>query len=219
MLLGFFFLRPIPLREQTSSRSLEDGDDVRETLLPAVQHQNYSTARTEIDTDGEHSDAVGCVVEATDSIQASGQKFSALLNIHGKALWSNLDFWLLFIIYSMRMFSFLQSFLSNQYHKDSLWDWLYMYAFNFFNIPTETMIVPPFCPDINNVGSMSRSLYSHNNPKYDDAQAVRWQAAQVSAISLTNFGGRFLIGTVHVFSLIPLLLNFSNSNRLLFGLG
>jgi len=47
---------------------------------------------------------------------------------------------------------------------------------------------------INNVGTMSRSLYAHNNPEYDDAQALRWQAAQVSAISLTNFGGRILIG-------------------------
>ena len=42
---------------------------------------------------------------------------------------------------------------------------------------------------------MSRSLYAHNNPEYDDAQVVAWQAAQVSAISLTNFGGRLLIGT------------------------
>lgn len=41
---------------------------------------------------------------------------------------------------------------------------------------------------------MSRSLYAHNLPEYDEAQALRWQAIQVSAISLTNFGGRILIG-------------------------
>ena len=51
--------------------------------------------------------------------------------------------------------------------------------------------------DINNVGSISRSLYAHNNPEYDEAEAVRWQAAQVSVISLTNFGGRIFIGTEH----------------------
>ena len=62
--------------------------------------------------------------------------------------------------------------------------------------------------DINNVGSMSRSLYAHNNPEYDDAQALRWQAAQVSVISLTNFGGRIFIGTAHCISLIALLPNF-----------
>ena len=54
-----------------------------------------------------------------------------------------------------------------------------------------------FRPDINNVGSMSRSLYAHNSSEYDEAQALRWQTAQVSVISLTNFGGRILIGTAH----------------------
>jgi hypothetical protein len=57
---------------------------------------------------------------------------------------------------------------------------------------------------------MSRSLYAHNNPGYDEAQALRWQAAQVSVISLTNFGGRFFIGTAHYISLIALLPNFLN---------
>ena len=57
---------------------------------------------------------------------------------------------------------------------------------------------------------MSRSLYAHNNPEYDDAQALRWQAAQVSVISLTNFGGRLSIGTAHRISLIALLPNFLN---------
>jgi len=47
---------------------------------------------------------------------------------------------------------------------------------------------------VNNVGSMSQSLYAHNNAEYDEIQALRWQAAQVSAISLSNFGGRILIG-------------------------
>lgn len=55
---------------------------------------------------------------------------------------------------------------------------------------------------------MSRSLYAHNNLEYDEAQALRWQAAQVSVISLTNFGGRILMGTAHCISLIALLPNF-----------
>jgi hypothetical protein len=54
---------------------------------------------------------------------------------------------------------------------------------------------------------MSQSLYAHNNPGYNEAQALRWQAAQVSAISLTNFGGRILIGIAHCISLITLLPN------------
>ena len=55
---------------------------------------------------------------------------------------------------------------------------------------------------------MSQSLYAHNNPEYDEAQALRWQAAQVSVISLTNFGGRILIGTARCISFITLLPNF-----------
>ena len=62
--------------------------------------------------------------------------------------------------------------------------------------------------DINNVGSMAQSLYTHNNPEYDEVQALRWQAAQVSAISLSNFGGRILIGTMNITFLTSLLLNF-----------
>jgi len=95
-------------------------------------------------------------MEVTRSAQVSSQKPIIPLNVHGKALLSNLDFWLLFSISSMLLGTG------------------YTY--------------------INNIGTMSRSLYAYNNPEYDDAQALRWQAAQVSAISLTNFGGRILMG-------------------------
>src|SRR5258705_2954433 len=50
--------------------------------------------------------------------------------------------------------------------------------------------------DINNVGSISQALLAKGNPSYDQAEAVAWQAAQVSAISLTNFAGRIVIGLI-----------------------
>jgi hypothetical protein len=49
--------------------------------------------------------------------------------------------------------------------------------------------------DINNVGSISQALFAKNNLDYDEAVAAQWQAAQVSAISITNFMGRILIGS------------------------
>jgi hypothetical protein len=49
--------------------------------------------------------------------------------------------------------------------------------------------------DINNVGSISQALYAKGNPNYDDSEASRWQAAQVSTLSVCNFVGRVLIGT------------------------
>lgn len=51
------------------------------------------------------------------------------------------------------------------------------------------------CLDINNVGSMSQALFAKNNPAYDPIEAARWQADQVSVISLMNFSGRIAIGT------------------------
>ena len=119
MLLGFLFVRPVPIPEQTSSQSLENGEDVQEpALLPALQHHNHSRTpllnddsiknryiRTDITTDGEYPYSVG-VTEATRSVQVSGQKHGTPLNVHGKALLSSFDFWLLFTISSMRMSPF-----------------------------------------------------------------------------------------------------------------
>ena len=123
MLLGFLFVRPVPLPEQGSSQ-LEDGDDVQEPALsPALQHRNHSRTpllndgsvkdryvRTDITTDGEYSNSVGGVTEVTRSAQVSSQKHSIPVNVHGKALLSNLDFWLLFSISSMRTFPFFHLF-------------------------------------------------------------------------------------------------------------
>jgi hypothetical protein len=119
MVLGFFFVRPVPFPEKASSiQPLEDGDNDDDALLPALRHHNDSRTtllnngsmkngracytRSDIDTDGERSNSVG---EVMDDIRPD-QKYR-ILNIHGKALWSSLDFWLLFSIYSMRMYFFL----------------------------------------------------------------------------------------------------------------
>ncbi|KAG1838706.1 major facilitator superfamily domain-containing protein [Suillus subalutaceus] len=49
---------------------------------------------------------------------------------------------------------------------------------------------------INNVGSISQALYAKGNPDYDELEALRWQAAQVSTLSVCNFAGRILIGLI-----------------------
>ena len=51
---------------------------------------------------------------------------------------------------------------------------------------------------------MSQFLYAHNHSNYDDVEASRWQAAQVSTISVMNFSGRLIIG--EFFTLRPCLL-------------
>ncbi|KAJ7476891.1 major facilitator superfamily domain-containing protein [Mycena galericulata] len=49
---------------------------------------------------------------------------------------------------------------------------------------------------INNVGSMAQALFAKGNPAYDEVEAARWQATQVSTISIMNFSGRILIGLI-----------------------
>ncbi|KAJ7166002.1 major facilitator superfamily domain-containing protein [Mycena filopes] len=49
---------------------------------------------------------------------------------------------------------------------------------------------------INNVGSMSQALFSKGNPAYDEIEASKWQATQVSTISIMNFSGRVVIGLI-----------------------
>ena len=153
MLLGYFFVRPVPLREQGSSQ-LEDSDYIREstTVSSALQHQDqsrtpllnddsiinrYVQVRTEITTNGENSNSVGGVIDATCTV---GQKLSTPLNIHGKALLSNLDFWLLIGISSMRMIPSPTFFPFNIYIKNSFWDWLYMFVLNLSKICTLIII-------------------------------------------------------------------------------
>ncbi|KAG9312377.1 hypothetical protein JVU11DRAFT_6753 [Chiua virens] len=49
--------------------------------------------------------------------------------------------------------------------------------------------------DINNVGAISQALYAKTHAVYDDIEASKWQAAQVSILSLGNFAGRIAIGS------------------------
>ncbi|KAG6852615.1 hypothetical protein C0991_010464 [Blastosporella zonata] len=53
---------------------------------------------------------------------------------------------------------------------------------------------------INNVGSISQALYTKSVNVYDPTDAARWQADQVSSISILNFFGRIFIGLVSDFA-------------------
>lgn len=52
---------------------------------------------------------------------------------------------------------------------------------------------------INNVGTISLALFAKSNPIYDEVEASKWQAAQVSTLSVGNFIGRILCGLVSDF--------------------
>ncbi|KAI6119231.1 major facilitator superfamily domain-containing protein [Pisolithus thermaeus] len=52
---------------------------------------------------------------------------------------------------------------------------------------------------INNVGTISLALFAKSNPIYDEVEASKWQAAQVSTLSVGNFVGRVLSGLISDF--------------------
>ncbi|KAI1792544.1 MFS general substrate transporter [Ganoderma leucocontextum] len=53
---------------------------------------------------------------------------------------------------------------------------------------------------INNVGAISQALFAHNNPDYDEVKAAQWQATQVSTVSIMNCLGRVTIGIIADFT-------------------
>ncbi|KAF8812969.1 hypothetical protein BYT27DRAFT_7085678, partial [Phlegmacium glaucopus] len=174
MALGFFLIRPVPLPEQASSPLLEGGDDIRESLLPAPQHHNYG--RTTLLNDEIMKDRYARYTR--NDIDTDGEHSHSVGGV-------------------MEVTRSIQASdrMVNIYGKAlcrSLDFWL---LFSIYSLLAGTGYTY-----INNVGSMSRCLYAHNNSLYNEAQAMRWQAAQVSAISLSNFGGRIMIGFFSDFS-------------------
>ncbi|KIL59181.1 hypothetical protein M378DRAFT_15039 [Amanita muscaria Koide BX008] len=179
MILGFFFVRPIPLphsgqqRGTSTSTSLDDGrrtsiSDAERLMGPrAPLLQHGSLHPTVFDVEDEESEEG--VDERIPTSTSSTSRFlsrrrallmgdASLTNMFGTGLFKSSDFWLLFVIMSL---------LSG------------------------TGVVY-----INNVGSMSQVLYAKQNAKYDDIEASKWQTTQVSVISVMSCAGRIIIGLI-----------------------
>ncbi|KAF8812676.1 MFS general substrate transporter [Phlegmacium glaucopus] len=171
MVLGFVLVRPVPLPEQAISQLLEGDDDVRESLLPAPQHHNHGRATL-----------------LNDEIMKDGHARYTRTDIDIDGEHSNSVGGMMEVTRSIQASDRKRN-MVNIYGKAlcrCLDFWLLLSIYSLLAGTAYTYI--------NNVGSMSRCLYAHNNSLYNDAQALRWQAAQVSAISLSNFGGRIMIG-------------------------
>jgi len=174
MMLGSFFVRPIPLPEQEDTVGNHEGYSETSTSASAYEQHNNSRTRllnhAHVEGNLQDDDHVALSPShspVSDSHRRSLSRGTALAldmlpNLHGKKLWCSSDFWLLFVILSILSGTGL------------------MY--------------------INNVGSMSQCLYAYNNPNYDEVVASGWQVRQVSTISIMNFSGRVSIGLVSDFA-------------------
>jgi hypothetical protein len=129
---------------------------------------------------------------------SSGDDVAAKLypDLHGVSLWTSGDFWLLSAILSLCM-SFLCFLaasgrqINHRYSsgRDGFDVFVHFYHYYYLD---EMFIVNS--TDINNVGSMSIALSAKDDPSFDKDVAAKWQAAQVSTLSIMNFCGRIFIG-------------------------
>ena len=113
MILGFFFVRPIPLPEEElnsevySETSSSAHEQRNSTYTPLLNHDPHINEEQEDDTRIE--------LELSQSCETSRRSLSRgrhvamapnmLPNVHGVKLWCSSDFWLLCSILSIRTFS------------------------------------------------------------------------------------------------------------------
>ena len=106
MILGFFFVRPVPLPEEelnhennsvTSSSAYDQSYTPLLNYDPHINEQGDDGAGIEL-TPSSHRETYRGSLNRGETMA-----FDMLPNIHGKKLWCSSDFWLLFGILSIRM--------------------------------------------------------------------------------------------------------------------
>ena len=121
MILGFFFVRPVPLPEE------EPNCDVySETISSASAYDLHNSSHTPLlnNINGQDDDDSQIGVELSSSMRSQNSEtpthrrnisrstamaLDILPNLHGKKLWCSSDFWLLFGILSIRTFTCLSA--------------------------------------------------------------------------------------------------------------
>ncbi|KDR74212.1 hypothetical protein GALMADRAFT_249944 [Galerina marginata CBS 339.88] len=197
MIMGIFLVRPIPLPAQEGYDIVEDGEDDVEDATSALAHNSSHTHLLDHDFIEPHhphyihhvethEEEENSQIHEAEDVELSSQQqpeSDSLLNSTRRPRSMS------------RGRAMILDTLPNVYGK-KLWlsndFWL---LFSILSILSGTGLM-----FINNVGSMSRALYAHQYPEFDEVEASGWQATQVSAISLMNFSGRIFIGLVSDFA-------------------
>lgn len=98
MIIGFFFVRPIPLpQEKLEGDDEGDEEGILTTLLHQQHHPDHTTESHLLDHDA--------IERSAESL--TRREVDPLPNIYGKHLFKSFDFWLLFSILSIRKPSLL----------------------------------------------------------------------------------------------------------------
>ncbi|KAI0301892.1 major facilitator superfamily domain-containing protein [Multifurca ochricompacta] len=164
MVLGFFFVRPVPLPSKAIGSGPLDNYQPLSAPTDSVVYPVHASSSTPLLFESEEDEEVepptihlsGSVELSTSpSFQNRNRTPSEKIvegrgvELHRWTLWKSIDFWIMCSIHILY---------------------------------------------INNVGSIAQALFAHGNSAYDEADSSAWQAAQVSVLSLANCFGRILIG-------------------------
>ncbi|KZT23204.1 MFS general substrate transporter [Neolentinus lepideus HHB14362 ss-1] len=202
MIIGFFLVRPVPLPPAEPAHILESGapeeEDMPDVTVETIfQQENNSSTRLLADRDGTES-TVGheqqvtdyVVPHTSDAVELSPTRSDvAGLSRHRSRSRVALG-------RSRSRVSVKTDDHQPNIHGKFLWTssdfWLF---FIMMSLLSGTGLMW-----INNVGSISEALSAKGNPNYDQIEASRWQASQVSTVSITNCLGRFLVGILADFA-------------------
>ncbi|KAF4600466.1 MFS transporter superfamily protein [Pleurotus pulmonarius] len=186
MILGFFLVRPIPLPPDphTHEHPVVEGDaDAIEAAAVIFQHEDNSSTHLLFQDDSDDSDPSDTsVYDGGNALELS--RSLSPETYHHRSISSS----------TRRSLSSHKEHVEGppNIHGFGLWKrgdfWL---LFSMLSMLSGTGLMY-----INNVGVMSQALYAYNNTAYDDVKAQKWQAVQVSTISITNFAGRIIIGLI-----------------------
>ncbi|TFY80895.1 hypothetical protein EWM64_g3108 [Hericium alpestre] len=191
MILGFFFVRPIPLPSRSSVYAIESGRG-------GSEYERVSTSEPHSSFNKMNSSSTHLLAEPEDGGDEEGDQSSSntlVPSTNGGVQLSPSTSYDVFRARNVTSDSQGSSLpeKTGRIHDISgraLWtagDFWLLFCTNMLLSGTGLMY-------INNVGTISQALFAKGNPDYNEVEAAVWQAAQVSIVSVANFVGRIFIG-------------------------
>jgi hypothetical protein len=113
MILGFFFVRPVPLPEEKLNREVYL--ETNSSAFDSEQRNSTDSGTPLLNHDQDDGDAQpnpslrSQICRRSTTRGGAAMPLDMLPNVYGKRLWCSSDFWLLFSIHSIRSFACLSS--------------------------------------------------------------------------------------------------------------
>jgi len=202
MVLGFFFVRPMPIpthnantshpRRSNSVQSITD-DEIRSSVFvaDAAVYGHLNDSRTNLLHEDHHhlhvdeeSEYVHEDHEQQSNLLGNGRPVElAISPTRGERRRRNLS------ATARRSVSHVPEVVQDLHGRTLLASGDFWLLFALLSLLSGTGLMY-----INNVGLISQALFAKGNPNYDEIESAKWQAMQVSIISIANCLGRIFAG-------------------------